>query len=210
MNKRLRIWHKLGAGAQVFLIFLASCSFDYGNQEGTDKNQPDIVMNNVEYTRVRSGEPVVRLMAEHVKRFEERRMMELRSFSFEQFEKKGTEVNAFGKAGNAEFMIDSSDISMSEGVRIEVESEDITIETKQLEWKDKEHTLSGGKTDPATVLRANGTSFTGIGFFANARKRTWEFSGGVSGTYIHDDKKDDAGGSNAKNTGSGGSSKEPQ
>jgi len=173
------------------LLNLTSCSFDYGNQESADKDQPDIVMENVDYTRVRSGDPQARLTAERVMRFEERRIMELFSFSFEQYEKRGTEINASGSAGSAEFMIDSGDIRMNDGVRIEVESEDIIIGTKQLEWDDTKHTLSGGINEPTTILRANGTSFTGIGFFADARMRRWEFSGNVSGLFIQDDDEED-------------------
>jgi LPS export ABC transporter protein LptC len=173
------------------IIFLASCSFVYPDQEGLDSNQPDIVMENVEYTRVRSGDPIARFMAEQAMRFEERKIMELKSFSFEQFEKKGMEINAYGMAGSAEFMIDSGDVRMNDGVKVEVDSEDITIETKQLEWRDKEHTLYGGNSDPVTIFRANGTKFTGIGFFADARLRTWMFSGEVSGSYIHDDDEDE-------------------
>ena len=175
----------------ILFFTLVSCSFDYGNQESADNDQPDIVMEDVEYMRVRSGDPVARFMAEKVQRFEERRIMELLSFSFEQYEKKGLDVNACGRGGSAEFMIDSGDIKMDNGIQIEVESEDVTIVTKQLEWIDKEHTLSGGPAEPATVLRANGTSFTGYGFFANARRRTWEFSGGAGGSYIHNDEKEE-------------------
>jgi len=181
----------LASGMIALWIVLAACSFDYGERETTDSDQPDIVMEDVEYMRMRSGEPQARFMAELAQRFEERRIMELRSFSFEQFEKNGTEVSAYGRAGSAEFMIDSGDVRMDDEVRIEIESEDIIIETKQLEWKDEARTLTGGPEEPTAILRANGTSFSGIGFFADARSRTWKFSGEAGGSYIHDDKKDD-------------------
>jgi len=170
--------------------FVMSCSFDYGNTGGADKNQPDIVMDNVEYVRVRSLDPQARLQAERVERYEERRVMELRNFSFEQFGNHGEEVNAYGRAGSALFEIDSGDIRMEDGVRIEVDSEDIAIETARLEWKDKDRTLTGGQSDEVHVFQENGTSFTGIGFQSNARSRSWSFSDTVTGTYIHDD--DDA------------------
>jgi len=167
-------------------LFLA-CSFDYGNTGGADKSQPDIVMDNVEYVRVRSLDPQARLQAERVERYEERRVMELRNFSFEQFGNHGEEVNAYGRAGSALFEIDSGDIRMEDGVRIEVDSEDIAIETVRLEWKDKDRTLTGGSSEEVHVFQENGTSFTGIGFQSNARSRSWSFSSTVSGTYIYDD-----------------------
>jgi LPS export ABC transporter protein LptC len=181
-----------------FLLFLlASCTFDYGQQEGTNADQPDIVMENVEYVRVRSADPLARFKAERAERYEEREIMRLWNFSFEQFGNHGEDVNAYGRAGSASVEIDSGNISLGDGVRIEVESEDIAIETRQLEWKDKERLLLGGE-GAVNILQSSGTSFSGSGFRANARLRVWEFSGGVKGTYIYEDEKDEnsaAGGS---------------
>jgi LPS export ABC transporter protein LptC len=148
-------------------------------------------MENVEYTRVRSYDPQARFQAERAARYEERRVMELRNFSFEQFGNGGEDVNAAGKAGSANIEMDSMDIRIDDDVRVDVDSEDISIETKWLEWKDKDHTIFGGDEEEVNVYRENGTAFTGIGFRANARRRSWEFSGAVSGTYIHDEEESD-------------------
>jgi LPS export ABC transporter protein LptC len=169
-----------------------SCTFDYGEQDAADADQPDIVMENVEYVRVRSADPIARFKAERAERYEERQLMKLRNFSFEQFGNHGEDVNAFGRAGSATVSIDSGDISMGDGVRIEVESEDIVIETKELEWKDKERILLGGESNEVNVIRSSGTYFTGVGFRADARRHTWEFTNGVRGTYIHEDEEEDS------------------
>jgi LPS export ABC transporter protein LptC len=173
------------------LCSLSFCSFDYGNQDGDDDKLPDIVMDNVEYVRMRSAEPQARLQAERVERYEERRIMELRNFSFEQFGSRGEDVNAYGRAGSASFEIDSGDVRMGDGVRIEVESEDIAIETTWLEWKDRDRILSGKDEDEVHIFQENGTVFTGTGFQANARLRTWEFTGIVSGIYVREDDEDE-------------------
>ena len=175
----------------LFTFLLFACSFDYGNQDSGDSGLPDIVMENVEYVRVRSLDPQARFQAERVERYEERRIMELRNFSFEQFGNHGEEINAFGMAGSATIEIDSMDIRMRDGVRLEVESEDIAIETNWLEWKDNARTLSGGESEEVNIYQDNGTTFTGTGFMANARQRTWEFTGGASGTYIHEDDEEE-------------------
>ena len=175
----------------TILILLASCSFDYGNQEGADKNQPDIVMENVEYVRVRSADPQARFQAERLERYEERGIIELRNFSFEQFGSSVEEINAYGRAGSASVEIESGDIHLDDGVRIDVDTEDLAIETKWLEWKDKERTLTGGEEEEVNIYQESGTDFTGIGFRADARRRTWEFTGNVSGTYIQDDDEEE-------------------
>ena len=173
------------------MVLLASCSFDYGNEEG-ENDMPDIIMNNVEYVRVRSANLQARFNAERVERFEERRIMELRNFTFEQFDNLGVEVNAFGRAGSASFEIDTGDIRMDDGVRLEVESEDVIIETAWLEWLDEARILSSRQDEEVHISQENGTVFSGIGFHADARQRTWEFSGNVGGTYIHEDDEEEA------------------
>jgi LPS export ABC transporter protein LptC len=175
----------------LLLLLVSSCTFDYGNQDGSDKNLPDIVMENVNYVRVRSADPQARFQAERAERYEERRIMELKNFSFEQFGNHGEDINAIGQASRASVEIDSGNIRLEDGVWISVESEDLAFETKQLEWRDQERTLAAGDKDEVKVYQENGTSFIGIGFQADARRRTWEFSGGVSGDYVHEDEEQD-------------------
>jgi len=175
----------------IFALLFTSCSFDYSDQIASDKSQPDIVMENVEYVRVRSADPQARLQAERVERYEERRIMELQNFSFEQFGNHGEEVNAYGRAGSASFEIDSGNIRMDNGVRIEVDSEDMAIETERLEWKDKDRLLTAGDKDEVNIYQENGTAFTGTGFHADAWRRTWEFTGNVSGVYVHNDDEEE-------------------
>ncbi|MCL2175426.1 MAG: LPS export ABC transporter periplasmic protein LptC [Treponema sp.] len=172
------------------LFLLESCTFDYGESSSSDSNLPDLVMENVDYVRVRAADPIARFQAERAERYEKQGLMKLQNFSFEQYGERGAEVNASGHGGKAEVEIESGDIQMTNGVRLEVESEDIILETTNLAWKDEPRLLSTGTEDEVNVYRENGTSFTGIGLSADARRRTFEFTSYVSGTYIHDD--DDA------------------
>jgi LPS export ABC transporter protein LptC len=175
-------------GLTVFVaVFLGACSFDYGAGSTGDNELPDVVMNDVQYVRVRDGNPIVRFEAEEAERYESRQTMELKNFSFEQFNTAADAVNAMGRAGNASVELDSGNIHMKDGVRIEVDSEDIAIETKTLEWRDKERQLSAGAGEPVGIHRLDGTSFTGWGFSADARRRTWAFTNGVQGIYIDED-----------------------
>ena len=171
---------------------LVSCTFDYGAAQGTEGDRPDIVMENIEYARVRGGNLLARFHAEYAERWEERQLMGLKEFSFEQMEDKGETVNVEGHAGAAEVQLESGDISLFNGVKISIESEDITISTFGIEWKDKEKSLKGGEADEVEVQRSNGTSFTGVGFSADIRKRNWVFTGEVQGRYVEDDDDEDS------------------
>jgi LPS export ABC transporter protein LptC len=176
----------------LFTIFaLTACSFDYGDGASETEGQPDIVMNDVEYVRVRDGYPVVRFRAEEAKRFEEKQTMELDQFNFEQFETHAETVSATGNAGIASIELESGNIHMKDGVRVDVESEDLSIATSMLEWQDKERVLSTGEAERVDIQRSDGTTFTGWGFSADARRRTWEFKNGVEGTYVEKDDEDE-------------------
>jgi len=181
-----------GAAAYFFIVALyvslaAACSFDYGAAGDTDKNKPDIVMENLEYVRVRGGDPLMRIEANHAERWEDRQTMDLRDFSFEQMQDHGESTNAEGQAGEAVVQLDSGDISLKGGVSIRVNSEDVTIKTSVLDWKDKDKTLSGRENAEVDIQKSDGTSFTGTGFLADARNRTWAFSGEVRGQYVEKD-----------------------
>jgi len=171
------------------LLLLLGCTFDYGESESSGSDLPDLIMQNVEYVRVRSADPVARFQAGRAERYDKQGIMKLQNITFEQYGEHGEEINTVGMAGSASVDIETGDIFMDSGVKIEVKSEDIIIETFQLEWKDEPRTMSSGEEDEVNISRDNGTSFTGIGLRANARTRTWEFSGSAGGTYIHDDEE---------------------
>jgi LPS export ABC transporter protein LptC len=182
----------------VLPALFVSCSFNYDTSPEEDTSQPDIIMRDVEYVRVRGGEPVVRFQAESAERYEDRQTMNLSNFLFDQFENHGDEVNASGSARDASVELDSGNIRMNGDVRIAVDSEDITIETAGLEWRDKERLLSANPEAPVEISRSDGTRFRGVGFSADTRSRTWEFSGGASGSYI--DEEDEEGDEGEKDT----------
>ena len=171
-------------------LLLNACSFDYGDAESEDE-KADIVMEDIEYVRVRGGDPLARFQAEYAERWEERQTMELKDFTFEQLEDSGDTINAIGKAGAAVVQLESGDIVLSDGVRINIESEDIIIITSKLDWKDKEKLLFGDDEDEVDIERSDGTSFSGIGFSADIRNRTWVFLGEVKGTYAEDDEDEE-------------------
>ncbi|MHC6203672.1 LPS export ABC transporter periplasmic protein LptC [Breznakiellaceae bacterium SP9] len=182
---------------RTFLVFsfilysVSACSFDYGGV-GEVQDLPDIIMDNVAYARVRNGDLQARFTAEKARRYEKQQSMELEGLSFEQYEKAGTEQNAVGTAGSAVVELESGNFSLTGGVRIDVESEDYTIQTQSLDWKDKDRLLSAD-SNPVTITKTDGTNFIGHGFSADLRNRTWVFDGGASGFFEQkdDEKKDD-------------------
>ena len=181
----------LFALCSLLTIYSLACTFDYGEADPDESKMPDLVMINVEYVRVRSSDPIVRFQAKRAERYEEQSIMKLENFSFEQFGSSMQEVNAIGTAGNAEIEINTGNILMDNGVRVEVESEDIIIETKLLEWIDESKILATREDDEVYIFMNDGTNFVGLGFKADAKWRTWEFTGSVQGEYIFEDDEEE-------------------
>ncbi|MCL2266018.1 MAG: LPS export ABC transporter periplasmic protein LptC [Treponema sp.] len=171
----------------LLLFILNSCTFDYGDLDSSGRELPDLIMENVEYVRVRSADPVARIQAERAERYEQKGLMKLENFSFEQYGDHGRSVNVYGRAGHAEVEVNSGDILMDSGVWLDVESEDIMLETNQINWVDEQRLISSGEGEIVNIYQQNGTSFTGEGLRADARRRTWEFFSSVSGSYVEDD-----------------------
>ena len=200
-DKKQKLVHKNALSLPVWIfyplfatvLFFAGCSFDYGAGQGDGNNRPDIVMENLDYVRVRKGDLLARFHAEEAERLEERQVMILRDFSFEQMEDHGETVNVEGRAGTAEVQIVSGDISFYNGVRFNIESEDIILRATGIEWKDREKTLTGYPDDDVYIDRSDGTSFTGKGLSADIRSRKFVFSGEVSGIFVEDEEEEETG-----------------
>jgi LPS export ABC transporter protein LptC len=175
----------------ITLFLFLGCSFDYGEKDSSGEEQPGLIMENVEYVRVRSADPKARFQAERAERYEKQGVMRIQNLTFEQYGERGNEINALGSAGYASVEIESGDIYMDQNVRIEIETEDIIIETYQLEWRDEPRILSTPEENEVNISQDNGTSFTGTGLYVEARKRQWEFKGNVSGLFIHEDDENE-------------------
>lgn len=175
----------------VLYVLVAACSFDYGDAAIEDNGQPDIVMSDVEYVRVRDGDPLVRFTAETAERYEKKQLMELKELTFEQFQKRGKEVNVEGAVGFARVETDTGNIQMGDGVTVDVQSEDVSIKTDSLKWEDKTRAISSDREADVNISRSDGTSFTGKGFSANIRERTWVFEYSASGVYFQKDEEEE-------------------
>jgi LPS export ABC transporter protein LptC len=177
-----------------YLLLIIACSFDYDIPPQENINDPDVVMHDVEYVRMEKAAPVVRLKAGQVRRYEEKHIMELDDFSFEQFNNSSPaaaapEVNVSGTGGSARVQTDTGNLNMSGGISIEVKSEDITLNTQSLYWQDKERLLSApGEVD---ITRSDGTALTGRELSADIRKRGWEFRGAVAGEMVEEEEDEE-------------------
>jgi hypothetical protein len=148
-------------------------------------------MEDLDYVRVRKGTPIARMQAEIAERYEKRRRMELINYSFEQYNTTNEEVDAAGSGGFASVELDTSNIHMSNGVEIIVDTEDLRLDTEKLDWDDGKKFLKGGENDEINVGQSDGSKLNGTGFSADVRAREWFVSYNASGNYVHDEDEDE-------------------
>jgi LPS export ABC transporter protein LptC len=169
-------------------LFLAGCSFDYNLEADEEDKDPDIVMKNVEYVRISRANPVIRLQAKEARRYEEKHLMELDQFTFEQYAGApagaGPQLNLYGTAGTASIQTDTGNLSMDGGVSIGVTSENLSILTQSLTWQDKERLLAA--PGDVNITRGDGTKLFGSGFSADIRRRSWQFERAVAGDIVEE------------------------
>jgi len=174
----------------LLVLLLTACSFEYDTAYEEDED-PDMIMDMVDYVRIEDGNPIIRLRADQVRRYEAKHIMEMDLFNFNQFNaapedvKEIPGINVRGNGGNARIETDTNNFSMKNGVFFEVKSEDITLETEELSWQDSDRRLAApGKL---TITRSDGTTLEGTGFSADTRKKSWEFETDVDGSVVDDD-----------------------
>jgi LPS export ABC transporter protein LptC len=173
------------------VIFCSSCSFDYSEEVVKDSTLPDLVFEDLTYTRMRDGEIVARLEAETGNRYEDRHLMELSNYKFEQYDNVSHEIDATGEGGEAAVDMVSNNVKMTQGVNIRVDSEDFSLRTSDLQWKDGEKILSGDENSEINITRPDGTDINGVGFHSDIRSRNWVFNSNVSGVYFYKDEEED-------------------
>lgn len=177
---------RLIQGVLFFLLqtipFL-SCSFDYSPITESEETRPDLVMEDVDYNRVADGKLVIHFQADQVARFEKNRLLQVQNLRFEQFNKNTGQTDAAGTAGYAQFWTATSDAEFSDGVRIIIPSEDLSVEAKSLQWKDMQKVLFGSPDQTVLLKKSDGSLIVGSGFSADGRSRSWRFTGSVSGMY---------------------------
>ncbi len=172
----------------AILLVAPACSFDYSSVSESKSEGPDLVMQDVDYVRVRDGKIALHMQADQIDRFEKKRLLQVQNIRFEQFSKENSSPEAVGSAGYAQFWTATSDASFAEGVRITVSSENLSVESSTLQWNNDQKKLFGPQNDQVLLKRKDGSILSGKGFSADGRSKSWTFAGPVSGVYQEESK----------------------
>jgi LPS export ABC transporter protein LptC len=166
---------------------LASCSMDYGALKSPDQLEEDIpntVVFKFEHTVVDGGDILFRLKAEKGETYETKKITKLEGVEFSEFSRGSSDPVTTGTAESAVFYNDSENAELSGNLVFTSKSEDATLSTGYIFWNNDKKTLEGRTDQLVTVTKSDGSRLRGEGFSADARTKSFAFSGHVEGSYV--------------------------
>jgi LPS export ABC transporter protein LptC len=159
----------------------SSCSLGMTESGKELPEAPYAVFSGYSHTAVVRGARNFVLRAEKAELYEKGKKAVLSGVSFEEYDPDTGELLSRGTAEAAIYHTDTKDAEFSGSVRLESKRQDAILQGEKLAWIDKDKRLSGGLDRTVTIGRSDGSSVSGAGFEADARRRAFSFRGGVWG-----------------------------
>jgi LPS export ABC transporter protein LptC len=182
-RRRARSGAALAALAAAAALALAGCSLaGYAAQlEQSEEELPSAVFSDYTHTVVDRGKRLLELKADRAELYEASKKTILTGVVFSEYDPDTGEVVSRGRADRAVYHNDTKDAEFSGSVRLESKRQDAVLQGEYLGWTDKDKRLEGRLDRTVTISRADGSSVSGAGFEAWARKRAFSFRGSVEG-----------------------------
>jgi LPS export ABC transporter protein LptC len=161
----------------------ASCSLAGYAPQSTDglDEAPTAVFTDYSHTVVVRGKKNFELKAARAEVYETGKRTILTGVAFSEYDPDTGELLSLGRADGAIYHGDTKDAEFSGSVRLESKRQDAVLQGEYLRWIDKDKRLEGRLDRAVTISRADGSSVSGAGFEADARRRYFSFREGVAG-----------------------------
>jgi LPS export ABC transporter protein LptC len=175
----------VAASAAVILAtatFTACSLAGYSAREALSEEElPTGVFTDYSHTVVVRGKKNFELKAARAELYLAGKKTVLVGVRFSEFDTGTGELLSLGRAENAIYHTDTKDAEFFGGVRLESKKDDAILQGEYLRWIDKNKKLEGRLDRIVTISRADGSSVSGAGFDADARKRSFAFRESVEG-----------------------------
>lgn len=181
------------AGAALFLLIFAACSFDYEEgriAEDLEETVPETILENFVQVRTLEGKPDYRVYGDRAETYGKKKETIIKDVLFQDFNPDG-EIEIEGTADKITYYSESDNAEMSGNLQFYNAEEEIEIRAEYLFWHDESETLSTREEEPVTLIKENGTNIQGLGFTAFGKTKTITFALGVSGVWVEDEDEDE-------------------
>jgi LPS export ABC transporter protein LptC len=169
----------LAAGAAL----LSGCSLAgyAGEAAKADDSIPTAVFSGYSHTVVVRGNRNFELKAARAEVYSSTKKTVLTGVTFAEYDPDTGELLSQGSADQAVYHDDTKDADFSGSVRLESKKQDAILVGEYLKWSDKEKRLEGRLDRTVTISRGDGSSVSGAGFEADARRKAFSFRESVEG-----------------------------
>ena len=155
--------------------------------EERDESIPETVVQNAQFTVVRSSSRTFRISAERAETYPERNEQILYGLEFEEIDAEG-EVITTGSAGRAVHNTDTDDVTMSDDISFYSSEFEARVTTDFLGWDEEERLLTGRDDGEVRLELDSGSVVEGTGFEADMRRSIARFAQSVQGVLETDDE----------------------
>jgi len=174
------------AAAALLAAALASCSLDYDSAliDGeAGGSLPDTVATDLVHRVVKHSRTALEVSADRAETWDTERRTVLDGASFVEYDQDGIPAIE-GTAGRVVFHADTENAEISGRVRVYSAIDEAGIETEALSWQSAPRLLAAPVDRTVVITRDDGSRLEGSGFTGDFRRRTFVFSGPVTGTYV--------------------------
>ncbi len=181
-------------------LLILNCTFDYTEasfDDSLDKDIPEIVATNVLLGFDRGK--LVTLQAEELEVYSEKKEQEIKGLRFREESEDGR-ATIYGNADRATIESDSKNVILRGAIRVRSDKDEVDFEASFLQWIDKKKRIEGKASESFVLKRDDGSYIEGKGFSADGETRKMEFSNGLQGILVVEDKDDLKDGETTKKT----------
>jgi len=148
---------------------------------------PNAILQNFEHCVVENGSVIFRMNAQQASTFEALKETRLKDVSFAEFDPQTGKALTSGRASDAKFFSASEDAEFSGDIVFYSKRNETGLSGGYLYWDSKKKTLEGRRDRLISINKDDGSVIKGEGFSANAVKKSFSFSGHVSGSMVVSD-----------------------
>lgn len=171
----------------ALLSTLASCSFNYAEGDGEGKTLPEMVMVDAAARRYEASRVRIEFRARTLEVYDSDKVWAAEGASFKEYDSSGSgDVRAEGTAGVLVIDDGSGIYSLGRGASFRVSDGDFAMNASDLRWSKGDNALAGPEDGLVEVRERDGTTVRGTGFFADTLRRSYRFSGQISGEFVRD------------------------
>lgn len=182
MNKTLPLIYLICAS---IILFLSACSLNYGKDAGLEESVPEIIFEDVDFSRYEEGKKSILLQGKKLEQYKSSGKIFAKDVDFKMLNNEG-DATSSGNCGLLVANNSEKTYLLLNGLDIHNIEKNITISAEDLLWNTETEQLTGTKEGIVSVKKGD-TLITGKGFSASGISGKFRFISSIKGYFKDDD-----------------------